>query len=84
LIHPFFCQKKAKSEATGAHKEEKPCLLLSEVLDIYKELRRELVIDRQFPLKKVAEAHHYIDSGHKKGNVVIVRVSYYEFKSSGR
>jgi hypothetical protein len=48
----FFDHKKAKSEATGAHKEEKPCLLLSEVLDIYKELRRELVIDRQFPLKK--------------------------------
>ncbi|MTI41148.1 NAD(P)-dependent alcohol dehydrogenase [Fulvivirga lutimaris] len=68
----FFGQKKAKFEATGANKEEKLRGLLSEVLDIYKEGRLKTVIDRQFPLEKVAEAHRYIDSGHKRGNVVIV------------
>ncbi len=68
----LFGQKKAKFEATGANKEEKLRCLLSEVLDIYKEGRLKTVIDRQFPLEKVAEAHRYIDSGHKRGNVVIV------------
>jgi NADPH:quinone reductase-like Zn-dependent oxidoreductase len=46
--------------------------LLVKNLKYLKRVTYKLLMDRQYPLEKLAEAHSNIESGHIKGNVIII------------
>jgi NADPH:quinone reductase-like Zn-dependent oxidoreductase len=67
----IFGKQKAIFEATGSNPEPKLRAMMEELLELYEAGKLQTVIDRQFPLEKLADAHRYIASGKKKANVII-------------
>jgi NADPH:quinone reductase-like Zn-dependent oxidoreductase len=64
--------KKAKVAATGLRPPEERLKDLELLKQLLEKTKIKPVIDRIYPIDEIMEAHRYVDTGRKKGNVVIV------------
>jgi len=64
-------RKKAKFSATGLRPVSELNILFKELKELLKKGTLKTLIDKSYPLEEVSKAHQYVDSGRKKGNVVL-------------
>ena len=60
----------SKKVVVGKNSPETAEVLLK-LKGLFEEEHLQIVIDREFSMNQIVEAHKYVDKGHKKGNVVI-------------
>lgn len=68
----MFGSKKAKFSATGMLPIPELRIYLKEIKVLLETGQLKAVMDRHYSLEDVAEAHWYVDTGRKKGNVVAI------------
>lgn len=62
----LFGSKKVKAGVSSESKD-----ILQVILELTEEGKFKPIIDRSYPLEEIVEAHRYVDTGRKRGNVVI-------------
>lgn len=71
LLGNFFRRRKVKFAATGLRKKEEKLADFEEIKKLLASRKVHAIIDRTYHLDEIRAAHHYVDLGHKVGNVVI-------------
>lgn len=72
ILTGLFGSKKAKFAAAGMSKPKVHREELTEILALLSMSQFSPVMDRTYPLADLVEAHRYVDTGRKRGNVVVV------------
>jgi NADPH:quinone reductase-like Zn-dependent oxidoreductase len=65
-------KRKARFSATGMLKPEVLRSMLGTLVEMVEDGKLVPVIDRVYPLADLIEAHRHMETGHKRGNVVVV------------
>jgi NADPH:quinone reductase-like Zn-dependent oxidoreductase len=72
MLHGKSKNKKARFSATGLKPVPELHAMMNELLALIAENQVSVVIDKRYPLEDAAQAHAYIDGGHKKGSIVLI------------
>lgn len=72
ILTSLFGKRKARFSATGMLKPDALRTMLSSLLGLIEEERLIPFVDRTYPLPQLMAAHRYVETGRKRGNVVIL------------
>ena len=71
LVTSRLGSKRAAFAATGLRKPEQKQPDLALFRELFEQGRLTPIIDRTYPMDRAADAHAYVDTGHKTGNVIL-------------
>lgn len=67
----LFSKRKVMFSATGLQSVSKRKAFLKELVKLFDNEKLKTIIDKRYSLHEVSEAHRYIESGNRSGNVVV-------------